>query len=244
LLDRREQKQRSRRGPRAPDFRGGLLGLAREPLVHERRRAPQCAELDARPGVHARAQLFRRQVQLFRPEPNLARRVHLGVARCERLKRAREILLDAARLVHDEHGVAEVVERARVRAEQKRHEPLPARKSLALFGQPRAVFERARARLVRAPALARRLGPEAEVARADCQLAHRHDLRLAQGFDGELRLGVEPPERIHRVAEELDADGRVLARRPHVEDAAPHRELADRAHGVFAHVARSEQQLD
>src|SRR5205085_1678157 len=150
-----------------------------------------------------------------------------------------EILLDACRLVQDEHCVAQVFERARVRLHDERDEPLPTREGLALVGVDRPVFERARVRLVR-PAVARELGPQTEVVATDGQFSHRNDLGRLQLFDGELCFGVEASYRVNRVAEELYAHGRVLARRPNVEYAAAHRELADRAHGVFANVTRRE----
>ena len=150
------------------------------------------------------------------------------------------MLLNACRLVNDEHGIIEVIKRARVRLGDERDQPLPAGERLALVGVNRPVFQRPRVRLVR-PAVARELRPQTEVVARHRQLAHRDDLGLFQLFDGELCFGVEAADGVNRVAEELDADGRALARRPNVEDAAAHRELADRAHGVFAHVARRQQ---
>ena len=61
---------------------------------------------------------------------------------------------------------------------------------LALVGVDGSVLQRARTPLVR-PTLARRLGPQTEVARSDGVLAHRHDLRLPNLRHGELCLRVE-----------------------------------------------------
>ena len=64
--------------------------------------------------------------------------------------------------------------------------------------------------------------------------ANGHDARLVDGPGRALSGRVVAADRLHRVADELDAQRLGVARREHVHDAAAHAELAVLVDGIFA----------
>ena len=72
---------------------------------------------------------------------------------------------------------------------------------------------------------------------------HRHDLKLIQRFDRALGPRIEAADRLDRVADELDADGRILAGGIDVENAAAQRELAVLVDRILPLVAAVDEDL-
>src|ERR1051325_8597813 len=84
----------------------------------------------------------------------------------------------------------------------------------------------------------------AKITRGHNQLAHRGDFDVRKLRGGKLSFGIEFSNRINRVAKELDARRSVMPRRPDIEDAAAHRELANCAHRIFTDETCGEQLFD
>src|SRR5258706_14075017 len=151
--------------------------------------------------------------------------------------------LHRRRLIDNQHSILQIVKNASASLPDNRHQPFPAGKAFSIVGIDGAIAKRPRITLV-TPALARGLGPGPEVLTANYHFTHGNDLYFAQLAGGKLRLRIEAADRVNLIAEEFDARRSILPRRPDIDNAAPHRELANSPYRIFAYITRREQFVD
>ncbi len=93
------------------------------------------------------------------------------------------------------------------------------------------------------PSQRQQVGQAPRLLRPAGEQAERQDAHGVERVLRALRLGVEPADRLDRVAEEVEPHRRLLARREEVDDAAAHREVADLVDQVGAAEAEAHQAL-
>ncbi len=147
--------------------------------------------------------------------------------------------LQGRRVDGQHQGAGEQADEIRGAAGEQGEVVLPARKGAAAA---QAVEQLGRVRPgLGAADLRQQAGEQRGLLGAAGEQVERKDAHAVQRVLGALRLGVEPADGLDGVAEEIEADGRLLPRREEVEDAAADCEVADLVDQVGAAVPPAHQ---